>query len=214
MRNHAKIAGAAIIASSLVAGTASFAAMSAMATTDLNIRSGPGPQFDVVGVIGANEAVNVDGCVEGNSWCRVQHGGTSGWSYSDYLAVNESGSDSVVVSRVESVPTVNYTGPAAATGAAGGAVIGALVAGPVGAVIGGAIGAGIGASAPPPAVTTYVEQQRYDPVYLDGAVVVGAGVPENVELRAIPDYEYRYAVVNGQTVLVDAKSREIVYVYR
>ena len=54
-----------------------------------------------------------------------------------------------------------------------------------------------------------------DPVYLQGEVVVGAGLPETVQLRPVPDYgTYRYVYVNGQPVLVDPASRRIVYVYR
>ena len=61
---------------------------------------------------------------------------------------------------------------------------------------------------------TYVTTNQVEPVYLDGEVVVGAGLPETVELREIPDYEYRYVYVNGQPVLVEPSSRRIVYVVR
>ena len=67
---------------------------------------------------------------------------------------------------------------------------------------------------PPEKVRTYVTTNKVDPVYLDGEVVVGAGLPDTVELREIPDYEYRYVYVNGQPVLVDSKTRQIVYVVR
>ena len=43
---------------------------------------------------------------------------------------------------------------------------------------------------------------------------MGASLPETVELREIPDYEYRYVYVNGQPVLVEPSSRRIVYVMR
>ena len=61
---------------------------------------------------------------------------------------------------------------------------------------------------------TYVTQNRMDPVYLEGEVVIGAGVPETVELYPVPDYEYQYVYINGQPVLVEAGTRQIVYVYR
>jgi hypothetical protein len=67
---------------------------------------------------------------------------------------------------------------------------------------------------PPDEVRTYVVENRTDPVYLEGEVVVGAGLPETVELVEVPDYEYRYRYVNGQPVLVDPATRRIVYVYR
>ena len=67
---------------------------------------------------------------------------------------------------------------------------------------------------PPENVRTYVTSNQIEPVYLDGEVVVGAGLPETVELREIPDYEYRYVYVNGQPVLVEPDTRRIVYVVR
>ena len=39
--------------------------------------------------------------------------------------------------------------------------------------------------------------------YRQATTVYGAGLPEVVELREIPDYKYRYAVVNDRRVLVD-----------
>jgi hypothetical protein len=67
---------------------------------------------------------------------------------------------------------------------------------------------------PPDQVRTYVTSNQADPVYLEGEVVVGATLPETVALREIPDYEYRYVYVNGQPVLVEPSSRQIVYVMR
>ena len=104
-------------------------------------------------------------------------------------------------------------------GAATGAVAGAIVGGPVGAAIGGIAGAATGSIAgnvvaPPDNVRTYVREHRVDPVYLDGEVVVGATLPENVEVRRIPDYKYEYVYVNQVPVLVEPGSRRIVYVLR
>jgi uncharacterized protein YcfJ len=109
-----------------------------------------------------------------------------------------------------------------ATGAATGAIAGALIGGPIGAAVGGIAGAAAGgvtgaavdAIDPPEQVRTYVTTNQVDPVYLEGEVVVGAGLPETVELREIPDYEYRYVYVNGQPVLVEPESRRIVYILR
>jgi hypothetical protein len=68
---------------------------------------------------------------------------------------------------------------------------------------------------PPPAeVRTYVDTHRLDPVYLDGEVVTGATLPDTVELREIPDYNYRYVYVNGQPALIDPQTRRIMYVVR
>ncbi|MEX0408107.1 DUF1236 domain-containing protein [Aquibium sp. LZ166] len=192
----------------------------ATATTDLNIRSGPGPQYEVVGAIGASEAATVNGCLQGSKWCQVTHNGIIGWAYSEYLA-GDFGGERVVISAAPAtaqVPVVDYDQTAstnATVGAAGGAIAGALIGGPVGAAIGGVAGAATGAAVTPPdTVRTYVVENRPDPVYLEGEVVVGAGLPDTVELREIPDYEYRYHYVNSQPVLVDPRTRRIVYVYR
>jgi hypothetical protein len=154
------------------------------------------------------------------TWRWVSHNGVTGWSYSEYLA-GDFGGERVVISSAPAtveVPVVDYEQTAstnAAVGAAGGAITGALIGGPVGAAIGGVAGAAAGAVVTPPdAVRTYVVENRTDPVYLDGEVVVGAGLPDTVELREVPDYEYRYRYVNGQPVLVDPATRRIVYVYR
>ena len=92
------------------------------------------------------------------------------------------------------------------------------IGGPVGAVAGLAIGGATGAAAaeePTTEVTTYVTSNTVDPVYLDGEVVIGAGVPENVTIYEIPDQpDYRYAQINGQTVLVNPNDRQITYIYR
>jgi hypothetical protein len=52
------------------------------------------------------------------------------------------------------------------------------------------------------------------PVYLNGEVVVGAGLPADVTLTPVPDYQYQYAYVNGQPVLVEPQSRRVTYIYR
>jgi len=59
-----------------------------------------------------------------------------------------------------------------------------------------------------------VRSNRIEPVYLDDQYVVGSRLPRSVELRQIPDYQYRYVYVNDQQMLVDPGSRRIVYVVR
>ena len=204
---------------------AAFAQTAVTATTDLNVRSGPGPQHPVVGVVGAGASAMLNGCVEGSKWCVVSHGGGEGWVYSDYLVGDFGGQQVVLTERpADSVKVITPpSGDGGATGAivggTTGAVAGAIIGGPIGAAIGGvagvAVGGTAGAAAEPPAeVRTYVTSNKIDPIYLDGEVVVGAGLPETVELREIPDYEYRYVYLNGQPVLVEPGSRKIVYVLR
>lgn len=195
-----------------------FAAMSVTATTDLNVRTGPGPDYPVASVIGNNQSATLDGCIENSKWCQVTVNGTTGWAYSEYLVADHSGQATVVYQNYQTigVPAVTYDGPEGAlAGGATGAVAGALVAGPVGAAVGGVAGAAIGGAVDPtPETRTYIQANPVDPVYLDGEVVVGSTVPQDVRLYDVPDAKYRYVYVNGQEVLVAPDTRQIVYVYR
>ncbi|WP_274423071.1 DUF1236 domain-containing protein [Chelativorans sp. YIM 93263] len=204
------------------------AQVTATATTDLNIRSGPGPEHSVIGVIGDSEQASIHGCLEGSQWCQVSYDGVEGWAYSDYLTGNLAGQEEVFISQrppEADIPTVTYETTAstddnsgALAGGTTGAIAGAIIGGPAGAAVGGAAGAVAGGAidtvTPPQEVVTYVEQNTGEPVYLEGEVVVGAALPETVDIREIPDYDYRYAYVNGQPVLVEPGDRRIVYVMR
>ncbi|WP_292898238.1 MULTISPECIES: DUF1236 domain-containing protein [unclassified Nitratireductor] len=197
-------AGAALLALTGVAG----AEVLARATADLNIRSGPGPQYPIVGVIGVNEEAEIEGCREGSKWCAVNHAGVNGWAYSDYLtAPFGGGGDYVVVTErpTEALPPVSFEATSSVeVEPLRGELIGRKTA----------LGT-VEPIAPPPAeVTTYIQSNRVEPVYLEGEAVVGAVVPETVEVREIPDYEYRYVYVNQQPVLIEPETRRIVYVLR
>ncbi|WP_332718446.1 DUF1236 domain-containing protein [Pelagibacterium mangrovi] len=204
----------------LMAGTALAQTATATATTDLNIRSGPGPQFEAIGVIGSGETATVNGCITDSMWCEIDFNGTLGYAYSDYLTVeSEAGGEVIVLTErppeLVGVAEPSTTANSTMTGAAGGAIAGALLGGPVGA----AIGAGVGASAgivvdPPETARTYVTSNPMEPVYLEGEVVVGAQVPDTVVVQPIPEYEYEYVYINGQPVLIEPASREIVYIFR
>jgi hypothetical protein len=187
----------------------------AFAVTDLNMRMGPGPDFEVVTVIPADTSVAVLGCTEAMRWCEVSLEGHTGWAYAEYLTIEVAGTPMIVpeaTAQVE-VPVVTFDGPT--TGAAGGAIAGAIIGGPVGAVVGGVAGATLGAAiTPPPAVRTHVVQAQVQPVFLEGEVVIGATLPPEVVLHPIPGYDYQFAVINHQRVLVDPGTRHIVYVIR
>ncbi|WP_442874022.1 DUF1236 domain-containing protein [Aurantimonas sp. C2-4-R8] len=208
-------------AATAIAATAmpAFAQTVVKATTDLNVRAGPGPNYEIVGVIANEGNATVEGCIEGGSWCKVTVDGQEGWAYSDYLTADMSGEQIVVTTRRQelAVPVATYENDAGGglAGATTGAVAGAIVGGPIGAAIGGAAGLAAGAVIDPPeTAVSYVRSNQVDPVYLEGEAVVGASLPETVELREIPDYEYRYVYVNGQPVLVEASTRKVVYVVR
>jgi uncharacterized protein YraI len=224
---HRKYLFSAAAGALLAMTGAAFAQSAVVATTDLNVRAGPGPQHEVIGVIGAGQSANLNGCLEASKWCVVAFENGDGWVYSDYLTGEFAGNQVVLTERpadsgvviVEPPADVDGGATGAVTGGVTGAVAGAIVAGPVGAVVGGGAGVVAGGAAgtvidPPERVRTYVSANQVEPVYLDGEVVVGAGLPETVVLREIPEYEYRYVYVNGQQVLVEPGTRRIVYVMR
>jgi uncharacterized protein YraI len=223
MRPNLLISAAA--AALLAMSASAFAQTSVTATTDLNVRAGPGPQHPVIGVLAAGQATTLNGCIQGSKWCSVAEAGGQGWVYSDYLTGNFGGQQVVLTERpadsvkVITAPSGDGGAEGALVGGATGAVAGALIGGPVGAAVGGVAGVAVGgatgaAAEPPPEVRTYVTSNQGDPVFLEGEVVVGASLPETVELREIPNYEYRYVNVNNQAVLVEPSSRQIVYVMR
>jgi uncharacterized protein YraI len=72
---------------SLVAGAlllSASAASAAVVTRDLNLRSGPGTGYQIIGTMPAGAQVVVLGC--GGAWCRVNWRGTEGFASSHYIA--------------------------------------------------------------------------------------------------------------------------------
>ena len=199
-----------------------------VAVTDLNIRMGPGAQFDVVGMIPGGETAMVEGCLDGQSWCRVAFDDTTGWSFSDYLVVDMNEQAVALTTRPEviEINTITYedtegTAENQIEGAAVGATLGALTAyafgGPIGGIIaGGLLGSVAGSEAAEIEESTlvYVTENAVDTVYLDGEVVVGAGVPNTVTTYEVPDTNYSYLSINGQLVILDAETSQIVRVVR
>jgi uncharacterized protein YraI len=214
----------------------------AIVVTDLNLRAGPGPAYPVITTIPTNAAVNIYGCDAAMSWCDIDWNGNRGWSYAAYLTYAGpvaaplpapvpipqvvQNPPPVVVYDPETYFTQNYQNQTfyndrarifgAAGGIGAGATIGVLLGGPIGAAVGAAIGAAVGVNiVPPQQVVTYIQTQpQPQPVYLGGEVVVGAGVPMEVTLYPVPNYQYPYAYINGQMVLVDPTTRAIVYIFR
>ncbi|MBZ9710001.1 DUF1236 domain-containing protein [Mesorhizobium sp. ESP7-2] len=171
------------------------------AVTDLNVRAGPGPQYPVIRVLAAGQSATLNGCIENSKWCTIAEAGGQGWVYSDYVTADFGGSRVVLTQRRSAVAVVS---PPDDIGNYSTEYTGAIVAGePIDTVV-----------RPPAEVRTYVDTHRLDPVYLEGEVVTGATLPDTVELREIPDYQYRYVYVNGQPTLVDPQTRRIMYVVR
>ena len=208
--------GAAIGA---LAAAPAMAEVTAKATTDLNLRAGPGAWHEVVGVIPAEAEATVTACYSEVNWCEVSHDGTSGWAYGEYLVVGETAVAIVAPEVVEQPETYTITrlevddqsNVAAATGAGWGAIAGALIAGPAGAAIGSVAAAGLADSEVGPEVTAYIETNPVEPVYLNGELVTGAIVPDEIQVYEYPDNtKWAYLNINGQPVVIETETRRIV----
>ncbi|MGV8856479.1 MAG: SH3 domain-containing protein [Devosia sp.] len=83
MRFHKTIVSLAI-AGTVLLGTAGAAmAAQAVATTNVNVRSGPSSSYRAVDTLRRNEVVNVTTCRGG--WCYVEKAGPDGWVSANYL---------------------------------------------------------------------------------------------------------------------------------
>ena len=205
-----------------VAASPALAALSANTTTELNLRSGPGAQYDIQSVIPASAEVAVEGCLAGGEWCEVSFGGETGWAYSAYLTTPGENEPVVLYQAPQTIEieTVTYDNGNKAVGGTAGAGFGAaagalLVGGPAAVAAGAILGAATGASSTVEEETvTYVRQNPVEPVYLEGEVAVGAGVPETVTIYETPAQGYSYVNVNNQPVVIDNDTRRIVTVIR
>ena len=180
----------------------------ATAMTPLNIRSGPGPQYSIIGAIPNRGQTMIVGCIRDSLWCQVSYNGRQGWAYAEYLTARLSGRSLAVVERLADIPTVTYQAPVETVGSAvtAPAITGTLIARPATAqpiVI-----------TPPSTVGTYVINHPIAPVYLNGEVVEGVGLPESVAITPVPGSDYGYAYINNVPVLVEPSTRQVQYIYR
>lgn len=81
--NRNVIAGALIAAGLLISTTGAFA-VEAAAKSAVNVRTGPGKTFGVVGQLTAGEVVNVTECAPSN-FCFVERPGPDGWVSASFL---------------------------------------------------------------------------------------------------------------------------------
>jgi uncharacterized protein YraI len=191
------------VAGALVAMSgAALADTAVSAVADLNVRAGPGPQYPVIGTLAAGQSATLEGCIENSKWCTIAEANGQGWIYSDYVTADFGGNEVVLTRRPADADITIVEAPADSEYSD--TYTGAIVAGePIETI-----------RRPPAEVRTYIDTNRLDPVYLEGEVVPGATLPDTVELREIPDYDYRYVYVNGQPALVDPGTRRIMYVER
>ncbi len=206
-------------ASLLLASSASAATM-ATASTDLHLRAGPGPNYEIQGVIDGEDEVTVIGCLDESNWCEVDYNGQQGWAYGDYLATQLEGEAVALYPNREAVETkvVTYDETAHEEGAAVlggmGAAVGALaVGGPAAAVVGGIIGSAAGVAVSPEEKTvTYIRENPVEPVFVRGELVEGAQVPGEVASYQVPESDYQYVNLNGRYVLIEPETREITWI--
>ena len=83
MKLRPMLAGAALLAWVAVPSLANAAA--GFATTDVNLRAGPGVDYPVVTTIYAGAPVEIHGCLSDWGWCDTSFGGARGWVAGDYL---------------------------------------------------------------------------------------------------------------------------------
>jgi hypothetical protein len=128
---------------------------------------------------------------------------------------------------VATIALIALTGVVSAQGVVRGAAEGAhdgnRAAGPAGAVVGGAVGAVEGGVAgllgvdQRPRFHEFALREHHDSYAYDHRVDVGAVLPDDgVTYYAVPpEYDvpvYKYAIVNGQTVLVDPRTHRIMQI--
>jgi uncharacterized protein YraI len=202
MTNSRLISVAAVaVGIAVLSGPAS--ALTSFSTSHLNLRTGPGTQYPIVGVMNRNVPSELHGCLADYSWCSVTVAGVSGWASAEYLVMDTTGQIEHVGSdgKKLGVPVIVAEGVAA---------VEPVVA--VGAIVGPGR-ATVEVVAPPAEVLSFVSTQQVASVAVTGEVVVGAVVPAVVPLYAVPESPYRFASVNGQNVVVDQNS-QVVYVHR
>ncbi|MDP2085078.1 MAG: DUF1236 domain-containing protein [Gemmobacter sp.] len=199
-----------LAAALMVAATSAHAQTAAMTTDPLNLRVGPGPNFEVTTVLPEGAQVSVLGCVENTNWCRVEAAGTTGYVYSDYLNIGSPTEVRVLGSTWQTVGVVSEAPDTSRASAAAPDPSGVL-AGRDAATLGDR--SNTSRFEPTQEWVTYIQANPVTPVYLDGEVMVGVGVPETVTLYEVPQSEFRYVTINDRTVLVEPASRRVVYVY-
>lgn len=210
-----------ITAATAALATPAMAELTASATTDLNLRAGPGAWHEVTTVIPAEAEVTVNQCYKEANWCDVTFDGTQGWAYGAYLETPLGEDKYAVVApevveerKLTMIEVENTEDNSAIVGAGWGAVAGALIAGPAGAAVGAIVATPAAVLADPgPQVTAYVVENPVEPVWLDGELMVGVGIPAEVEIHEIPvedDQDFAYLNVNGTPVIVDVETRRVV----
>lgn len=84
--------------------------LSARSTGDINLRSGPGTSYAIVGVLSADQDVAVVGRNQANDWVQVYFGSTSAWAYAPLLTI-DGDVTMVTVAAADTMVSPSYTAP-------------------------------------------------------------------------------------------------------
>lgn len=208
MRRMPVMIGFALFLAASLAASAASAVTAYSPTGHLNVRSGPGFQYQVVGQVQASVQAQITGCVSDFSWCAVAlPNGVTGWASAPYLVTKATTppKNLQVAGAQLGIPVIvpkNTGAPVVAT-----PPVGVMVAVPQTVGI-------VQPIVPGPEVITFVKRQRVTPVIVSGEVMVGAVLPAAAPLYDVPTSPYDYTYINGQWVLVEPAARRIVYVVR
>lgn len=107
MIRTALCAALALAAIVLVAPADASAAQSAVTTTKVNLRAGPGTNYPAVTVLPPGSPIVTYGCLADYSWCDVAWGGSRGWIAASYIKVVYQGQPVVLTPLV--APAVGLT---------------------------------------------------------------------------------------------------------
>lgn len=174
----------------------------AQTITDLNMRSWPSNQGQVIQTIPADATVYVDRC-NGDGWCEVIYDGQTGYSFGTYLTL-ENDTDEVVFLTPEftaqTLPVFEYPYPS------GYVPYEQTLGTPTITYYKDPQDVPLDAS-----VLSYVFNNPPEPIWLNGEVVVGAGVPNAVTTYTIPNTRYSYANINDTLVVINPVDRAIIH---
>lgn len=60
----------------------------AITTSNLNVRLGPGTNFSIAGSLSNHQEVTLNRCNESSTWCHIQYANGQGWVSAQYLTLN------------------------------------------------------------------------------------------------------------------------------
>ena len=150
-------------------------------------------------------------------WRTAKYEGVYLRAYAPYLIVTQADTMQPVT-EITTIETVTYEdngGDALIGGATGATIAAAAIGGPVAIAGGVLLGSLLGSVADPEEETiTYVRQNPVEPLFIQGEPLIGATIPEGVALSTVPDSEFSYANLNGETVIISNETRAIAYIVR